>query len=66
MRSGTELLVVDENDKLYTKTVKVLRIDRNEVLIQGPLAPGERICVSPIQIVIEGMDVRTVKDSENS
>ncbi len=66
MRNGSELLVVDANEKLYTKKVEVLRIDRDEVLIQGPLGPGERVCISPLQIVVEGMDVRTVEDSERS
>ena len=40
----------------------MLRIDRDDVLVQGPLAAGERICVSPIQVVVEGMIVHTVED----
>jgi RND family efflux transporter MFP subunit len=66
MRNNSELLVVDANDKLHTRKVKVLRIDRDEVLVEGPLAPGDRICISPLQIVVEGMSVRTVEDAGRS
>jgi RND family efflux transporter MFP subunit len=62
MRDASEVLIVDAEDQLYTKHVNVLRIDRDDVLVQGPLDPGERICVSPIQVVVEGMRVQTVAD----
>jgi RND family efflux transporter MFP subunit len=62
MRNDSTILIVDAEDQLRTKTVQVLRIDGDEVLVQGPLGPGERICVSPIQVVVEGMSVRTVED----
>ena len=60
LRDGEKILVVDGESRLRTKQVEVLRIDRDDVLIQGPLAPGERICVSPIQAVVEGVRVLTV------
>jgi len=62
MRGDTTLLVVDAESRLHTREVRVLRIDRDDVLVQGPLGPGERICVSPIQVVVEGAVVRTVAD----
>ena len=40
----------------------MLRIDRDDVLVKGPLDEGERICVSPIQVVVEGMRVRPIDD----
>lgn len=61
LRDGGKILVVDGESRLRTKKVEVLRIDRDDVLIQGPLAPGERICVSPIQAVVEGARVLTVE-----
>jgi RND family efflux transporter MFP subunit len=63
MRDDSKILIVDAEDRLRTKQVQVLRIDRDDVLVQGPLAEGERICVSPIQVVVEGMAVRTVEDT---
>jgi RND family efflux transporter MFP subunit len=62
MRDNSHLLVVDKEDRLRTKEVEVLRIEREQVLIRGALLPGERICVSPVQVVIEGMTVRPVQD----
>lgn len=62
MREDSKILVVDANDELHSKRVNVLRIDRDDVLVQGPLDAGERICVSPLQVVVEGMKVQTVED----
>lgn len=64
MRDDSRILVVDANDELRSRAVDVLRIDRDDVLVQGPLAAGERICVSPLQVVVEGMAVRTVEEGE--
>jgi RND family efflux transporter MFP subunit len=63
MRDESHLLVVDSDDRLRTREVEVLRIDRDDVLIRGALSPGERICISPLQVVIEGMVVRPLEDS---
>lgn len=62
LREGRKLLVVDRENRLRTREVRVLRIDRDDVLIQGPLGPGERICVSPIQVVVEGGPVHAVDE----
>ena len=62
MRDDSQILVVDSENRLYRRKVKILRIDRDQVLVEGPLAAGERICVSPIQVVVEGMRVRPVED----
>ena len=63
MRNGSEILVVDATDHLTTRRVDVVRIDRDDVLIKGPLEAGDRICVSPVQVVVEGMAVRTIDDA---
>ncbi len=62
MRNDNRILVVDADDRLHSRAVEILRIDRDRVLIQGPLREGERICVSPVQVVVEGMRVRPVHD----
>lgn len=66
MRDASTLLVVDAQSRLHTREVQVLRIDRDDVLIQGPLGAGERICVSPIQVVVEGLPVHTVEDPRSA
>ena len=62
MRDNAHLLVVDAEDRLHTREVEVLRMDRDEVLIRGELAAGERICLSPLQVVVEGMRVNPMPD----
>jgi RND family efflux transporter MFP subunit len=66
MRDDSHLLVVDATDRLHTRAVEVLRIDRDDVLIRNDLAAGERICVSPIQIVVEGMQVKPVAEESSA
>ena len=62
MRDNAHLLVVDAEDRLHTREVEVLRMDRDEVLIRGELAAGERVCLSPLQVVVEGMRVNPMLD----
>jgi len=61
LRSGTEVLVVDANDRLRVRPVDVLRIERDRVLVRGGLEPGERVIVTSIDVVTEGMAVRAVE-----
>lgn len=62
MRGESQILVVNGQNELHSKSVEVLRIDRDDVLVQGPLAEGERICVSPLQVVVEGMIVNPIEE----
>jgi RND family efflux transporter MFP subunit len=66
MRDATHVLIVDAEDRLRARAVEVVRIDRDEVLIQGPLGEGERICLSPVQVLIDGMKVRAIDDATAS
>jgi RND family efflux transporter MFP subunit len=63
MRDGERILVVDAQDRLYARAADVLRIDRDDVLLRAELSPGERICLSPLQVVIDGMQVRPIDES---
>jgi len=72
LRSATELLVVDVDEfagaakkagvgKLAFRAVEVLRRERDRVLLSAGLSEGELVCLSPIEIVSEGMPVRFVE-----
>ena len=65
MLSDDQVLVVDAEDRLRFRRVEVLRARRSDVLIEAGLAPGERVCVSPLEAPVEGMRVRTVPDAES-
>ncbi len=64
VRENSRVLVVDGNDRLHTRTVEILRIDRDDVLVQGPLEGDVRICISALPVVVEGMQVRTAESRE--
>jgi len=60
---GDNVLVVDETDRLYYRTVEILRAARDQVLIGSGLSEGERVCVSVVQTPVNGMRVEVVDDS---
>jgi RND family efflux transporter MFP subunit len=63
LREGNRVLVVDDEDRLRYRQIDPLRLYQDQVLIQSGLAPGERVCVSPLQTAIEGMPVKPVLDT---
>lgn len=62
MRDGNTLYTVDKHDRLHVREVEVERKRRDEVVIAGGLPRGERIIVSPLEIVTERMRVRVQGD----
>ncbi len=63
LRADGQLLVVDDEDRLRFRTVDVLRNTAEEVIISSGLADGERVCISPLATVTDGMRVRTVDEA---
>ena len=63
VRGNNRVLVVDTENRLWFRDVDVMRLENDRVLIRGGLADGERICLSPIQTVINGMRVNVVDSS---
>ena len=62
LRDGDRVLVVDGGDQLRFRPVTLLRADRDTVLVSAGLEAGERVCVSPLQLVVDGMKVAPVAD----
>lgn len=60
IRNNSQVLVVDAENKMYYRDVDIFRLEQDRVLISGGLLPGEKICTSPIQAVVDGMSVRPV------
>jgi len=56
-RNGT-VWIVDGENKLRIRKVEVVRREREDVLIQGGLQEGERIVLTALQGVAEGMKLR--------
>ena len=61
IRGGTQVLVVDSENRMHFRDVEILRLESDRVLISGGLRAGELICMSPIQAVVDGMAVQVVQ-----
>jgi multidrug efflux system membrane fusion protein len=64
LRGQGQVLVVDDDDRLRYRQVHVVRSDRDQVIIDKGLAARERVCVSPLDVAVDGMRVRTETDEE--
>ena len=63
LRDRDQVLVVDNEDRLHFRTVEVLRSTSQNVVISGGLAAGERVILSAIDAVTDGMRVQIVSDA---
>jgi RND family efflux transporter MFP subunit len=52
------VLVVDDELRLWPREVEVLRQERERVVLGDGLLAGERVCISPLRAVVDGMRVR--------
>jgi RND family efflux transporter MFP subunit len=55
---GGSVLIVDEEDRLRFRDVDVLRVERGYAVVVGGLNAGDRVCVSTLEAVSDGMKVR--------
>lgn len=62
IRGNSQVLVVDAENKMYFRDVEILRLENDRVLIRSGLRAGERICMSPIQAVVNGMTVQVIEE----
>jgi RND family efflux transporter MFP subunit len=58
LRDNNQVLIVDSENRLYFRPVDVLRVYRDDVFVNGGLESGERVAVSPLQTVVNGMRVQ--------
>ena len=63
LRQDGRVLVVDEGDRLRLREVEVLRRTPETVIVSAGLAAGERLCITPLAAVTDGMRVRTSESS---
>ena len=62
IRNGNQVLVVDDDERLRFRTVSIARIYGDDAYIDGGLERGERVCLTVLQAVIDGMRVEVVDD----
>ncbi len=63
IRNNNQVLVVDAENKMRYRDVEIFRFEEERVLIRSGLAAGERVCISPIQAVVNGMTVQPVLET---
>ncbi len=64
LRGESEVVVVDGDNRLRRRRIGVLRRAREEVLVRGGLERGERVCVSPLEVFVDGMQVRRAEAAD--
>ena len=61
IRNDSQVLVVDDDQTLHFRDVEILRFEEDQAVITAGLRPGETVCVSPLQYVVEGMPVSVLE-----
>ena len=61
---GKHLLVVDDEDRLEIRLPTIERVTRDHVIIAAGLAKGERVVVTPLETVVDGMRVDVISRRE--
>jgi hypothetical protein len=59
LRGRDSVAVVDSQSTLSLRTVTVLKRNRETVVVERGLSPGDLICTSPLPMSVEGMEVQT-------
>jgi RND family efflux transporter MFP subunit len=57
LRQDNQVLVVDEESRLRFREVSIARYEQDRILIQSGLKDGDIVNISPIQAVVDGMEV---------
>ena len=65
MRGRDQVLIVDDESRVRFRTIEILRADHGQVIVQHGLIGGEKIIVSSLDAVVDGMNVRTVDDEQS-
>ncbi len=61
-----QVLVVDGDSRLRFRDIEVLRLDGEQATIGDGLEAGETVCVSALDVVTDGMKVRTAVSEERA
>ncbi len=65
LRGQDQVLVIDEDTRLRFRNVNKLRTQGKEIVIRSGLKTGDRVCISPLDVVVDGMKIR-IADETNA
>ena len=60
LRPDNSVMVINEHNQLEFRDVSIFKLSDSDVLISEGLLSGERISISPLQFVVEGMPVKVI------
>ena len=63
LRGQDQVLIIDDETRLRFRSVDKLRMQGKEIVITSGLSEGERICISPLDAVVDGMKIRIVDEA---
>lgn len=66
MRDNNQVMVIDQDNRLHFRQVSILRLEHDDMLVDGGLQAGELVCVSALQTVVEGMLVNPVIEQDGA
>jgi RND family efflux transporter MFP subunit len=58
IRGADRVYIIDGENRLEFRTVEIYKRERDTVIVTSGLMPGEQVCISPMETVVEGMEVR--------
>lgn len=65
LRSDDAVWLLDESNRLQVREVKVVRSERDYVIVTDGLSGGDRVITSPIELPVNGMKVEPVEPNSN-
>lgn len=66
IRGSDTVYIVDREGKLRFRQVDVYKRERERVIIRSGLEKGEMVCISPLETVVDGMEVRGIREETTS
>ena len=64
-RTQETVLVIDDDNRLFTRKVSVIHRTEKDAWVTGGLSEGEKICITPIEIISEGMLVKIASPGDD-
>ena len=58
---GDQVMIINEDSRLQFRKIEILRLEENEVLVLSGLENGDQVCLSAIEIPVNGMKVRVIE-----
>jgi hypothetical protein len=63
LHEESSVLVVRDTNTIHVQPIQIIRADQNDLYVKG-LKTGDRICVTRLQVAIEGMQVEVLPQQQ--